>query len=150
MSDFPSHLPSRQPLSLLDRLLPSSIAPGILLIACLLPPPHNGTIAGLPSFCMFYRLTGLPCPGCGMTRAVVCCAHGLWSEAVFYHPLGPLFFMALVGIALAPLIRSLWPRHPFKLAVGTKRWFYQGITYVGAFLLLTVWTLRLKGMLPGP
>ena len=63
--------------------------------AFLLPPPdHTGHILRLPSPCLFYHLTGLPCPACGLTRAFVCTAHGQWAQAVGWHPLGPLLFFA--------------------------------------------------------
>jgi hypothetical protein len=39
--------------------------------------------------CPFRRLTGLPCPGCGMTRAFAHLAKGEWSAAVRDHPLAP-------------------------------------------------------------
>jgi len=37
--------------------------------------------------CIFRRVTQLPCPGCGMTRAVLCVLRGAFSEASAYHPL---------------------------------------------------------------
>jgi hypothetical protein len=40
--------------------------------------------------CPFRRLTGLPCPGCGMTRAFAHLAKGQWSAALRDHPLAPL------------------------------------------------------------
>lgn len=55
-------------------------------------PDSQGRIAHLPSFCPFYNLTGLPCPGCGLTRAFVCLGHGQWREAWHWHPLGWLIY----------------------------------------------------------
>lgn len=36
--------------------------------------------------CTFKRLYGIPCPGCGGTRAVISLLHGDLIEAVYYHP----------------------------------------------------------------
>jgi len=42
------------------------------------------------SICLWRRLFGLPCPGCGMTRALAHLAKGEWGAAVAVHPLSPL------------------------------------------------------------
>src|SRR5690348_8340698 len=81
------------------------VAPFLLLAAALAPMPATGatSVGGVPSLCLFHHLTGLPCPGCGMTRSVVCCAHGAWGQAVAFHPLGPLVFAGLVLAVAARL-----------------------------------------------
>lgn len=45
----------------------------------------------LPSTCGFLRLTGYPCPTCGMTRSVMALAHLDWARAMAFNPLGPVF-----------------------------------------------------------
>ena len=37
--------------------------------------------------CLFRTVTGLPCPGCGMSRAWMSVAHLDFSVAVSYHPM---------------------------------------------------------------
>ena len=49
------------------------------------------------SICQFRRLTGLPCPTCGVTRSLAMLAKGEWRRAVAYHPMGPLVAVALCG-----------------------------------------------------
>ncbi len=44
--------------------------------------------------CPVYRLFGIRCPGCGLTRAWVLALHGRWWEAVSMNPVflpAPLF-----------------------------------------------------------
>lgn len=67
----------------------------IFAASALLPLPHgtNGQIGNLPSLCLFYHLTGLPCPGCGLTRSFVSLGHGHFAEALHWHPLGPVLFL---------------------------------------------------------
>ena len=40
--------------------------------------------------CVFRRVTGVPCPGCGMTRAYLAAARLDFGAAFFFHPLWPL------------------------------------------------------------
>ncbi len=62
---------------------------GVFAASILLPlPSPTGQIAHLPSVCLFYTLTGLPCPGCGLTRSFVCLGHGHLRESLHWHPLG--------------------------------------------------------------
>jgi hypothetical protein len=71
-----------------------------LFILCLPPEP-----AALPEICWFKRLTGTPCPGCGMSRAGANLVHGRLARSLEYHPLGVLIIpavLALGALALAP------------------------------------------------
>lgn len=115
-----------------------------LVVARLLPLPQNGTIGGLPSLCIFKNITGLPCPGCGLTRSVVYSAHGQWQQAIAYHPFGPLF-LAGVALTLVPAVISL--RRPLNL--------YQTratsiLLTVAAIAILVLWVVRLSGLWPYP
>jgi len=51
--------------------------------------------------CALKRLTGVPCPFCGATRATILAAHGKWFDSLLLSPLGPV----LIGVG--PLI-ALW------------------------------------------
>ena len=53
-----------------------------------------------PIFCPFRWLTALPCPLCGITRALCALAMGEWSAALSFHPLGPLALAALLAVTL--------------------------------------------------
>lgn len=104
---------------------------GVFAASVLLPVPHGagGQIGHSPSICLFYHLTGLPCPGCGLTRSFVCLGHGHIFESLHWHPLGPVIFLLfallwlrcgvfwLSGRALLPLPpRAL---SPLSFAGGT-------------------------------
>lgn len=45
--------------------------------------------------CMFHRITGFYCPGCGGTRAITAFFHGDWLSSFFYHPI--VCYTAAVG-----------------------------------------------------
>ncbi|HEX7181777.1 MAG TPA: DUF2752 domain-containing protein [Thermoanaerobaculia bacterium] len=48
--------------------------------------------------CLLRRFAGLPCPGCGMTRAFAHLAKGEWAAAAFDHPFA---FLIAAELALA-------------------------------------------------
>lgn len=64
----------------------------MLLLVAHLPPDG----AGIP-VCLFRAMTGLPCPGCGLTRALSSLIQGHPAAAFSYHPFAfivlPLFLM---------------------------------------------------------
>lgn len=55
-----------------------------------------GSLAGWSLWpCPFAKLTGLACPGCGMTRAMLAMLRGDWRLVMQLHPFAPFF--ALTG-----------------------------------------------------
>lgn len=78
---------------------------------------------GLPWLpgCIFHELTGLDCPGCGMTRAASACLHGEIGRAFRYNPVGMILLpLASVGVGLET---AGWVRHrppPFRLNAGRR------------------------------
>jgi len=65
------------------------IAGGVLLAAALLP------LDRIPyTICTFLRLTGYPCPSCGLTRGFVAMAHGQWLAVLHACPLAALLYVA--------------------------------------------------------
>ncbi len=87
---------------------------GVLAASVCLPlPGANGQVAHLPALCPFYILTGLPCPGCGLTRSFICLGHGHFVESLHWNPLGWLLF----GLCLA-----LWLRAALFLTRGITLW----------------------------
>lgn len=81
-----------------------------------------------PVLCPFRRLTGLPCPGCGLTRSWVYAAHGWWREAFLAHPFGLVALGVVLGLAAMLLLARVrrtrgpdldrWVRHPVVLTVA--------------------------------
>jgi hypothetical protein len=72
----------------------------------LTPGPDVVSLFGhdIPIVCGFRRLTGWPCPGCGLTRSFVFAAHGRIGAAFQAHFLGPLLF----GVVASQVPWRLW------------------------------------------
>ncbi|HXO30591.1 MAG TPA: DUF2752 domain-containing protein [Thermoanaerobaculia bacterium] len=102
-------------------------------------PPEGAGFA----FCPLRRFAGLPCPGCGMTRAFAHLAKGEWSAAVHDHPLAPLLAAELA------LLWMVWG----GAAAGVLRlppWSKPELVVLGHLaVLVAVWLGRMAtGTLP--
>jgi hypothetical protein len=117
----------------------SAVCAGVLVASVALPLPRLGAILGLPSPCGFFMLTGLPCPGCGLTRSFVCCGHGHLLEAFVWHPLGPFLFVATILGAIFPLL---------KIRFSAK--YANPLMAVALLTFGLFWLLRLGGIFPLP
>ncbi len=47
---------------------------------------------------MFKNLTGIPCPSCGTTRALILLANGHFTEAILMNPLGIVVAAIMLGV----------------------------------------------------
>ena len=88
------------------RLLLSALAAATLAVT-LLFAPH-----GLPfvPFCWFHSMTGLPCPGCGLTRSVLAIGSGEFAAAWQFNPFGYLVYAVLLVLVVLPLLGRVAPR----------------------------------------
>lgn len=128
------------------RGFPTALAgvSGILALSVLLPlPGADRRIAHLPTVCPFYTITGLPCPGCGLTRALVCLGHGQLIQSLHWHPLGIVFYAGCVAV---------WAMQGWEWARGTKAAWTLGRasghwSLVGLVLLLGFGVVRIGWIL---
>lgn len=82
------------------------------------------------SACVFYNLTGIPCPSCGMTRAYMSFFGGRFREAFSYHPL--FWTVPLIPLCLIETKR-------FSLSKKTVNAIFISM----AVLFIAVWAARL-------
>jgi hypothetical protein len=96
-----------------------------------------------PTICPIALLTGVPCPGCGMTRAASALLRGDLTLALDYHPLIPLIAVLTVAGWAWWLLRRTGRVKPMS-----NRVLNLGLIGVGVSLV-AVWLLRLAaGTLP--
>jgi hypothetical protein len=67
-------------------------------------------IAVLLPACPLRALTGLPCPTCGTTRALLALAAGHPAAAIAWNPLAVLAVLSSVGVGAWGLGRAIAPR----------------------------------------
>lgn len=93
--------------------------------------------------CVFAEVTGLPCPGCGMTRATAAMLKGDWTAALRFHPFVPFFGVIGIVIAFGALFPPGWVA---ALASRLEIWERQS-RLTGIFLtaLLCFGLLRMLG-----
>jgi hypothetical protein len=96
--------------------------------------------------CMFRRATGIPCGGCGLTRAFVQLAHGeLWS-AIQLNPIAPLAFVWVVGRLLECAVLNATGR---RLDLGIPNAWRWGFYVAAGAGLATLALIRLAAAFLG-
>lgn len=98
---------------------------------------RSGPSASWLPGCLFHRVTGLDCPGCGMTRATYAAMHGRIGEAFRFNPVGMVLLPAAMiglGLELAGWLRG--KPLPVRFRIG-GRWAW------GVFgVLMAFWVFR--------
>jgi hypothetical protein len=83
-----------------DRALLVSLVAFVIVFAAYKLRQDAG--AGWMPECFIRSITGLECPGCGMTRATYAILHGRFAEAFRLNPVGIILFpLALIGLGFA-------------------------------------------------
>lgn len=101
--------------------------------------------------CTFARLTHLPCPGCGSTRAVWALFRGDLRGILANNPFGPMMALLLVLLVLdgAFHARRRGSDEAPKPMAARSRWLLRGIGVI-AVLEVVLWGARFFGLFGGP
>ena len=109
------------------------ITAGILVCGALL---YILAVSGHPAPCLFHLTTGLSCPGCGSTRAVLALLRLDIEEAFSYNLLFPVTFIYLIFVYLRSALTHL----------RTGRFIYRSpapiMDYILLGLILVWWIVR--------
>ncbi len=95
-----------------------------------------------PILCLFRAVSGIPCAGCGMTRAFVAIGHGYPGAAFDYNPLSPVTWLWMLLwwlLAIAYLLRGKpMPPHP------------DWLLKTALVVLVSWWTVRVVAFMVAP
>ena len=97
---------------------------------------HDPRVPGITPICIFRRLSGFHCPGCGITRSVYCIMHGWFYEAFDYNPL----VMILSPFVLYEFVIELFRRA--KMKTPPTLFNRRGVAMVLLIILIAYWILR--------
>lgn len=122
--------------------MPPRLALAYARLRALVPIAVIAGLLGLVPFttCLVKIVFGVPCPGCGMTRASLRLLHGDVVGSLRFHPVA---LPAAVGLAVAVVLALALPaEHPawerfVRLALGLL-----------AGGLALAWAMRFVGLLP--
>ncbi len=108
--------------------------------------------------CPLAGVFGVPCPGCGLTRAALALLHGNLRGAVGLHPLAPLVVPLLGLVVLKTAFdyvrghdsRTLSHATPSGPSRRARRQLTTALAWCVLALVLGVWLARFAGAFGGP
>jgi len=104
---------------------------------------HVGTTYfSLPGWqCPIFQATGIPCPGCGLSRAIIILLSGDWQRALQLHIFAPVVLL----VTLVSFIVTFLPE-------GRRQWTIKkieqiemktGVSFVILVSIVLYWVIRL-------
>jgi hypothetical protein len=84
--------------------------------------------------CLFRAATGIPCPSCGTTRALLHLAHGDIAGSLFLNPLFSLAMIVALVLFLARSARILFSRFWITLTLTRAEGTFLRVVLAGLFL----------------
>ena len=91
---------------------------------------QNSHIEADQSLCPFMMLTGLPCPGCGITKSLIFLYQGDIIKSFYYHLFGPFAFLFCLTAILTLSIELITQKEYFNQVIYNKN-----IAYTLGFVL---------------
>ncbi|HYL99696.1 MAG TPA: DUF2752 domain-containing protein [Blastocatellia bacterium] len=87
------------------------------------------------TICTFKNLTGLPCPGCGLTHSFCSFAKGHIEEALTYNGIGPVLFIVMIFVWLRNGLVLLGRSEPASQLDAIWRKLHLTATFGAAFFV---------------
>jgi hypothetical protein len=107
-------IPALLPADLGRRAAPIACGGALAASAAFLATHDPGAAGSRYPSCAFHQMTGLWCPGCGLTRGTYQLLHGHVGAALGYNLFTPVVLVAIVAVWLAWL-RVWWGALPIRV-----------------------------------
>jgi len=91
--------------------------------------------------CPFFHFTGVPCPGCGLSRATMLLLKGDLAGAIRFHAFAPILLLGIVALILSVLLPKSIIQPAIARAERIER--QTGITVLILAGLILYWLARL-------
>jgi len=97
---------------------------------------------GYPAWeCPLFRLTGVPCPGCGLTRACTLLLSGDVHSSMKFHAFAPVFILMIAILIISSLLPRSVAEPLIHKAEALER--QTGLTIIILGGLILYWLARL-------
>ena len=83
---------------------------------------------GARTLCFFKNTFGMPCPGCGITRATYYLSQGDIAKVLYYNPL--IFLVIPYSIVIVLSLKVKWAK---QLMSNNVFWIIAGVIFVGFY-----------------
>ena len=99
-------------------------------------------LAGLRGWqCPVRSTFGIPCPGCGLTTAMILLIKGDWQESIHIHAFAPVFLLAFVLIGFVSILpENIHRKAVLQIAVIERRSAFAAYILFGTIIY---WIFRL-------
>lgn len=131
-------------MALASLLRDRRVSLGVAAVAAVQVAGVAAGVGGWP--CPVKSALGIPCPGCGLTRACIALFRGEFAAAFDLHAFAPVLLLGLAALAVAGLLPVARREAFASLAARFER--RTKASYVFFASLLLYWSVRLL-FLPG-
>jgi hypothetical protein len=98
--------------------------------------------AGLPGWpCPLFHFTGIPCPGCGLTRATLFLLQGKVQDSLHFHAFAPIVLLGLVIVLAAAVLPERARQRWLDMVVAVEQ--RTGVVMILLAALFLYWLARL-------